>query len=191
MKEVLPSNYNGKLFASNEVHLEWMFNKFWNKLVYCSMKITNDQLVSEDIVSEKFIHISSNNFEFINHKKAEAAIWIIVKNASLDFLGNKKVLHKKNNKYSYCIEKSECLFDANSESTKNKVFINELWIIIKSIMRPRHYDIIKSRFLDGLSINEVATKYNLTYNGIKSRTGEAMRKLRGSIELKKLREKYD
>lgn len=170
--KVLKQCQNGNKQAFNE--LITFYYPFVFKFL---LKITSDNGISEDLVQETFFKLIKNIDKFNVKGKAKFSTYLmtIAKNCYLDYL-------KKETKELQNIDINE--FSNNISSKYDYFECEDYNILLKEINKlPKlQMEVIKLKYLEGYTLNEIAKIQNTTSNTIKSRLFESRKKLKDKLK---------
>ena len=170
--KVLKQCQNGNKQAFNE-----LITFYYPFLFKFLLKITNKNDVAEDLVQETFLKLIKNIDKFSIKGKAKFSTYLITiaKNCYLDHL-------KKHNKELQNVNINEV---SNNISSEYDYFKNEDYnTLLKEINRlPKlQREVIKLKYLEGYTLDEIAKIQNTNSNTIKSRLFESRKKLKDKLK---------
>ena len=170
--KVLKQCQNGKKDAFNE--LITFYYPFVFKFL---LKITSKDAIAEDLVQETFLKLIKNIDKYNIKGKAKFSTYLITiaRNCYLDYL-------KKYNKEFQDIDTLEF---SNNTSLEYDYFKKENYHeVLKEINKlPKEQrEVIKLKYLEGYTLNEIAKIQNTTSNTIKSRLFESRKKLKDKLK---------
>ena len=141
------------------------------------LKLTANKEIAEDIVQETFIKLIKNIDKYNVKGKARFSTYLITiaKNCYLDYL-------KKNKKYSNDID-----IDIVSDNLKieNKILDNDRYdIVLKEIdkLTEEQQIAMKLKYLEGLTLKEIATIQKTRPETVKSRLYEGKKKIKDEMQ---------
>ncbi|TKG96411.1 sigma-70 family RNA polymerase sigma factor [Puteibacter caeruleilacunae] len=82
--------YEGKRITINSSEFKLLFETYFPSLCLFSEKFIHDSTIAKDIAQDAFIKIWNSDKEFENEKAAKAYLYVLVKNASIDFIKEQK-----------------------------------------------------------------------------------------------------
>lgn len=159
-----------------------LFDAFYTEIVYFSYKLTNNESVAEEIVSDSFLKVfdRSNNFPSIANIKS--FLYITSRNACFDYLSKEKTRSKNAFEFLYFHdEEDQAPLDFER---MNAELIDTLHKEIKKLP-PLSQKVITLRVFEQMDPNKVAEKLNISYQTVKNQTYIATSKLRNSLPLLK------
>ncbi|KMT23388.1 RNA polymerase sigma factor [Clostridium cylindrosporum] len=144
------------------------------------LKLSGDIQLSEDLTQDTFIKLirSIEKFDLYGKAKFSTYVMTIARNTYIDYLRkNKHILVRLDDGF-------ELISDINIEkNVLNNIEVEELMAIIDSL-KPQQREAIKFKYLENLTLNEIAERLGCETKTIKSRIHNGMVKLRGLIKLK-------
>ena len=170
--KILKQCQNGNKQAFNELIT------FYYPFVYkFLLKITNKNDVAEDMTQETFLKLIKNIDEFNVKGKAKFSTYLmtIARNCYLDYL-------KKHNKELQNIDINNIRNNISSEYDyfKNEDY-NQLLKEIDKLPKLQR-EVIKLKYLEGYTLDEIAKIQNTNSNTIKSRLFESRKKLKDKLK---------
>ena len=170
--KVLKQCQNGNKQAFNELIT------FYYPFVYkFLLKITNKNDVAEDMTQETFLKLIKNIGKFNVKGKAKFSTYLmtIARNCYLDYL-------KKHNKELQNIDINNIRNNISSEYDyfKNEDY-NQLLKEIDKLPKLQR-EVIKLKYLEGYTLDEIAKIQNTNSNTIKSRLFESRKKLKDKLK---------
>lgn len=134
-----------------------------------------EYIEAEDLVQEAMLKLYNNIQEFENIHKAEAFLFMVIKNSSIDKL---KQLANHNRKHDVLKEKTPLSEDVILENLVRIETANAVYKIMDKILGKENAKILRLFYLDRMSIKEIAHQLELTEEGVKSRKKRALAQLK-------------
>lgn len=165
------------LRLGQEEVFQLLFNKLFASLCFYSLKITNDQVASEDIAEESLIKIWERRQTFFQYNVMKSYLYTTVKNSSINW--------SKQRKYQAGVRKQILYVSQDSEEQiitniiKSEV-IGQVKIFIKT-MEPNTQNILHLIFFEGKKIREIALILGLSEGTVKVHKAKALSLLRKHI----------
>ncbi|MDH7463208.1 sigma-70 family RNA polymerase sigma factor [Chitinophagaceae bacterium 26-R-25] len=163
----------------DENALQYFFNLYYSTLVYFSFDITKDQAVAEEIASDAFLKLWNKRSHFFKVNSLKAYLYRVVKNASIDFIRNTKVVYKNEQSYHYFVDTTE-------KAIEEKMIASETYAMILAVIEtmPAGYQrVCRGIFLEGKTYEELAAELNITNVNIRNQKFKAILFLRKRIPL--------
>ncbi|MBN8876796.1 MAG: sigma-70 family RNA polymerase sigma factor [Sphingobacteriales bacterium] len=165
------------LNLGHEYAFEQVFKLHFGEICYFVEKLTGSPFVAEDIVATIFLKLWEKKPEFESLQKLKAYLFIVSRNASLDYLRAKRLhdhLHKN-------IRYTNSTFENGIE---RKIVRSEAFYLIYAEIKnlPRQVrEIIRLSFVDGLSVPEIVNKLGLAYQTVQNQKSKGIKLLRKAI----------
>lgn len=173
-----------KYLSGDDAAFEQLTRKYLKNVYNFLFRITSDRAVLDDLTQETFIKVWKNMRRYDKEKSFKAWLFTIAKNTAFDYLKKKKTLPFANftsdEGYSYFdeIPEDKILPD---ELLEQKDAAKQLEEKLEKI--PEQYRIILTmRYMDDLTLHEIADILALPYNTIKSQHARALRNLRDAFD---------
>jgi len=156
-----------------------VFNLFYASLCYYSLKITQDQAASEDIVEDSFIKIWERRDIFFEINVLKSYLYTTVRNASLSWI------KKDRNIISLPQNIDQVVFSDEYDSFKyiigSEVY-NKLHRALKQLS-PQGKQIIKMIFFEGKNTRCVANELGISQSTVKTQKGRSISTLKKSFNI--------
>ena len=139
----------------------------YSKLAYtCIKSIIRNSFDSEDITQDTFLSIFNNRDKLVSEKNLKYYVVVSAKNNALTFLSKKKLETRVDDDFIYD--------EAPSSNSELREIVEE----IKKYLDKEEVDIILSHLLYGDTFSDIANKYNVSVNTIKTKYYRAIEKVR-------------
>ena len=161
-----------KIFSTyrlSEREFESFFRQYYKLALYISLKITNNEVYSEDIVQDVFFNIWKNPERINPSESLKSYLLTSVKNRSLNFLRDNKTTTDISNLSN---KLSDIEYDFSKEE-KVAAVLNEI-----DKLPPKCCEIFKLIVLHGNKYKQVAETLNISINTVKTQMGIAYKQLR-------------
>ncbi len=143
----------------------------------CLLKMCNDMTLSEDLTQETFLKLVRGIEKFDVHGTASFSTWVmtIAKNCYLD--------HLRRNKQEFLnLEEQEALaYISVQDEVLNHIQIEEILAALKNLP-PEQADAIKLKYLEQLTLQEIAARFSCEPKTIKSRIHNGVARLRKMLK---------
>ncbi len=156
------------LVGEKKYEFKEVFKDFFASQLFFAKKIVKDEYLAEDIVQDVFLKLWRSNSVFPNEISLKAYIYLSTRNHCIDFLRLKRPL----------MGEIELALDIEEEA--NIVLKEEAFRLLEvaiSKLAPQSRTIIMLS-MDGLSIQEIAEKLNISVNTVKTLKARAYKTLR-------------
>lgn len=150
--------------------LHTIFDSYYHPLCFYAKKYLSDNNDAQDVVQEIFINIWEKQLEFPNNQALKSFLYSSVYHACIDIIKLTDI-HKRHQDYIF----------SHSEETENKGYLTdqieteiltELFTAIESLPN-KCRAVFKLSYLEGLSIEEVAQKLDISIHTVKSQRSRA------------------
>lgn len=162
---------------------EQLFKEKYEQLYYFAYDYVVDEETARDIVSEVFVEIWKKRHN-INTNKINSYLHMAVRNRCLDHLR----IVKRKNRFE---EAYPTLFQEADDNSwlEREERITELQSAIKQLPERTQW-VLKQRYEEHKSCQEIADELNLTINGIKKLINRTFTQLRDMLNAKKDKNRY-
>lgn len=185
---IVGDNYKDELAFIEAFHrkdekaYKCLFDAFYNEIVYFSHKLTNNESVAEEIVSDSFLKVFNRSTNFPSIANIKSFLYITSRNACFDYLSREKTRSKNNLEFLYFLDEEDSA--PLDFERMNSVLIDTLHKEIKKLP-PLSRKVITLRIFEQLDPNKVAEVLNISYQTVKNQTYIATTRLKHSIPLLK------
>ncbi|TSA45278.1 sigma-70 family RNA polymerase sigma factor [bacterium] len=167
----------------NDEAFEELVKKYLKPIYNFLYRLTNNQVVAEDLAQDTFLKVWKNIRRFDQSRSFKTWIFTIAKNTAFDYFKKKKELPFS----TFTDEEGESwlenIADENilpGEILERKNIAEELEEILKKL--PVHYrTILLLHYKEDFSLHEIAEILSEPYNTVKSRHQRALSKLKKAI----------
>lgn len=159
--------------------LVYLYNKYYNSVVFFSHSLIKNRQQAEDIALESFVKLWQKRTEIESIGKLRGYLFTLAKNASLDYLkhGNMKV--RVQEELLQGAQLSEGLIESNLVAAD---LMRLIYTEIKSL--PDAYrEVLELLYLNDLTSAEAADQLGISMENLRQRKGRAIKQLR--VELVK------
>ena len=139
---------------------DWVFRLAW--------RFTSNQQDSLDVLQETFIYLLGKFPEFRLTASMTTFLYPVVKHISM-------TIQRKNRRFTSDEEKLSQITVPVSDETKNSR--SELAAVL-AVLADEQREVLLMRFVDDMSLQEIATALNIPIGTVKSRLYHALKKLR-------------
>lgn len=159
-----------------------LFETFYSEIVYFSYKLTDNESVAEEIVSDSFLKVFNRSTNFPSIANIKSFLYITSRNACFDYLSKEKTRSKNAFEFLYFHEEED--YAPLDFERINAELINTLHEEIKKLP-PLSQKVITLRVFEQLDPNKVAEVLGISYQTVKNQTYIATSRLKNSLPLLK------
>ncbi|HEY4194890.1 MAG TPA: RNA polymerase sigma-70 factor [Mucilaginibacter sp.] len=160
----------------------WIYNLYYNRLLYFAKQLIADEQEAQDIISGVFIKLWHKRADFDNLPGIRAFLYIAVRNACFDFLKYSKRLATRQKDFLYWAE------DKEEEVLHLMLKAELLQEIVTEIEKlpPQYQAVCKLSFFEGLTNDEIAEKLQLSVKTIRNIKAMAVNEIKTVFLKRKL-----
>jgi RNA polymerase sigma-70 factor (family 1) len=154
-----------------------VFDLYYRSILYYALKILQDDIYAEDIVSESFRKAWEYRERFETLRHLENFLYFVTRNACISYLRSDRVVESTEKEWSR-ISVDE--LEGKSPIDHEKAQTNLLALIYQKLEELPGGDILRMSYLEGKSTKEIARELNITENTVyitKSRSLKVLRSL--------------
>lgn len=166
------------LFKEGEEHaFRQVFDKYYRPVSYFALKILNDDLYADDIVSETFRKAWDARLKFATARHLENFLYLVTRNRCISHLRSIRVMQSTD------VEWAKLSDDERPGETPldlERVQTRLIEAIYEKLGQLQGGDVLRMSFIEGKSTKEIATQLDITENNvyiIKSRALKALRNM--------------
>ncbi|MBO9634746.1 MAG: sigma-70 family RNA polymerase sigma factor [Chitinophagaceae bacterium] len=159
-----------------------LFETFYSEIVYFSFKLTNNEAVAEEIVSDSFLKVFNRSTAFPSIANIKSFLYITSRNACFDYLSREKT--RSRNIFEFLYFQNDEDYAPLDFERMNAELIDTLHKEIKKLP-PLSRKVITLRVFEQLDPNKVAEVLNISYQTVKNQTYIATSRLKNSLPLLK------
>ena len=152
-----------------------IFDKYYRPVSYFALKILNDDLYAEDIVSETFRKAWDARKKFATQRHLENFLYLVTRNGCISHLRSMRVAQTTDLEWS---KLSSELPGEGSTLDLERVQARLIEAILQRLEQLPGGDVLRMSYIEGKSTKEIATELDMTENNvyiIKSRSLKALR----------------
>ncbi len=158
-------------------NFSFAFKELYPSLCFFALKITNNQMVAEDIAQESFVKIWQKRVQFSNLSSLKSYLYTIVKNNAINWAKkNCREIKAKQELSRVAIGAEQYIF----ESLVQAEVFRELTTSIEKLS-PQTQKILKMIYFEGLKVKDVANILGISISTVKTLQYRALSKLKGNI----------
>ncbi|MET6996069.1 RNA polymerase sigma factor [Chitinophaga defluvii] len=159
--------------------LVYLYNKYYNSVVFFSHSLIKDRQQAEDIALESFVKLWQKREEIASMGKLRGYLFTLARNACLDYLKHGNVKARAQETLLQEAQLSEGEIEANLVASD---LMRLIYAEIKSL--PDAYrEVLELLYLNDLTSAEAADKLGISMENLRQRKGRAIKHLR--VELVK------
>lgn len=159
-----------------------LFEAFYSEIVYFSYKLTNNEAVAEEIVSDSYMKVFNRSTAFPSIANIKSFLYITSRNACFDYLSREKTRSRNTFEFLYFQEDKDG--SPLDFERMNAELIDTLHREIKKLP-PLSQKVITLRVFEQLEPNKVAEVLGISYQTVKNQTWIATNRLKNSLPLLK------
>ena len=151
-----------------------VFEKYYRPVSYFALKILNDDLYAEDIVSETFRKAWDARAKFATQRHLENFLYLVTRNGCISHLRSLRVVHSTDEEWAK-------LAGSDAEGSAldlERVQTRLIETILAKMQQLPGGDVLRMSYIEGKSTREIAETLDITENNvyiIKSRSLKALR----------------
>ena len=160
------------------------FSKIYQNIIHdlysFGITLTTDSELVKDCIQDVFIRLYQNKARLTSIKNIKVYLLTALKNALINEFKKKHVFHKFKETYS-AAEQGETLEESEEERLITKESEETAQITIgrlKSVLTARQWEILHYRFVEELSIEEIASLLNVNYQSVSNSIQRSLKKMR-------------
>jgi RNA polymerase sigma-70 factor (family 1) len=175
MHAVQQSNDIITSFRKGTTHaLQYLLKLYYSPLCLFAGRLLKDSAAAEDIVGESFIKLWNKRSDFESIQNVKAFLYITVRNASLNYLKQKKRATLSQKQLAY-------LWGENEEYVLNEMIRAEvLQVVMQEIenLPEQCKKVLKLGYLEGLKNQEIADLLHISVHTVKNQKARAIQLLK-------------
>lgn len=176
MKTVIKGDDWFHLFQEGEEQaFRLVFDKYYRPVSYFALKILNDDMYAEDIVSETFNKAWKARTKFKTARHLENFLYLVTRNGCISYLRSARVTQATDKEW---VKMADAEGPEDSQLDLERVQAQLMEIIFEKLQQLPGGDILRMSYIDGKSTKEIAAELNMTENNvyiIKHRSLKALR----------------
>ncbi len=150
--------------STGDPDFKQVFKKHYRALCFFSNRIIKNIAAAEDIVEDTLIKLWEKQPDFCKHKNIKAALYIAVKNASLNFLKAQQREMLNKNKFAFLTQHDSEDFILN-EITRTEV-LHKLYAELQKLP-PERRRVMSLLYVEGWDSKKVAEHLNISIHTVK------------------------
>lgn len=166
-----------KFRMGNEQAMTYFFDLHYKSLCYFSNRLVNDDLQSEDIVSDCFLKLWQRRSDFQTGQNIKAFLYISCRNACMNYLQHLKVKTQVQQIYLKELEKGE-------ETILYQIIKTEVLDIVNKeidLLPEKMGQIFRLIYFDGKKTDEIALELNISVQTVRNQKTKAIEFVKNSL----------
>lgn len=167
------------LFKEGEEHaFRQVFEKYYRPVSYFALKILNDDLYAEDIVSETFRKAWDARNRFATARHLVNFLYLVTRNGCISHLRSLRVAHSTD------VEWTKLSGDGQEEGTPldmERVQTRLVEAVFERLKELPGGDVLRMSFIEGKSTSEIALELGTTENNVYIIKSRSLKTLRGIL----------
>lgn len=175
-----------RIARSDAAVYPYLYDTYYNTLVYFSFNIIQDQHQAEDIAVESLMKLWQTPARFESVGKLRAYLFTLARNASLNYLKHIRIRERSSQE----IAREEELEDSRMEALMIESDLMRL--VYQEIARlPASYrEVVELLYLEDKSSAEAAAQLGITMENLRQRKGRAIKELKSELLKKGISELF-
>jgi RNA polymerase sigma-70 factor (ECF subfamily) len=176
--KILKGNINRSLNEEGQRHrptVNEVFKIYHPALCLFANKILDDKPAAEDIVEDAFLKLWQKEPDFGRHKNIKAALYIAVKNASINYIKQRGRAQRNTSGLQYLLQHESQDFVLN-EMTRAEV-IREMHVALQELP-PQCRTVMNLYYEKGLDHKSIAERLGITVSTVKNQRARGLKILR-------------
>ena len=174
------SIWNSFLSGDDQVY-EYIYRQHFRKLYLYGLSLTSDEELVKDCIHDVFIHIYKNRQNLGKTDNIRLYLISSLKNAILMAFRKQNVYNKFKESYNEELIDNDIAIDAiiNREAeAEHESRFETVW----SELTGRQKEIVYYRYVEGLSLSEIAERENMNYHSVANVIQRAIKKIKLFLE---------
>ena len=164
------------LFQKGEEHaFRQVFEKYYRPVSYFALKILNDDLYAEDIVSETFNKAWKARAKFTTARHLENFLYLVTRNGCISYLRSERVSRKTNVEW---VKLAASGMEDETQLDLERVQVELLETIFEKLKVLPGGDVLRMSYIEGKSTRQIAEELNITENNVYIIKCRALKSLR-------------
>jgi len=152
------------LFKKGEEHaFRQVFEKYYRPVSYFALKILNDDLYAEDIVSETFNKAWQARAKFATARHLENFLYLVTRNSCISYLRSERVSRKTNVEW---VNLAASGIEDETQLDLERVQVELLETIFEKLKELPGGDVLRMSYIEGKSTREIAQALDITENNV-------------------------
>ena len=153
---------------------DFLFKEYYSRLCFFAELIVKSNDDARDIVQECFVKLWSKRLAINNAEAVKSYLYTTVRNASINFLRNKKTFNKHTTEADYVQDKADTNW---LDQVVHAEILAELYIAITTLP-PRMQEVFRKSILEGKNANEIAKDLHTSPSTIRNQKAKALNLIR-------------
>jgi RNA polymerase sigma-70 factor (ECF subfamily) len=160
-----------------EKGFNFFFREFYVALSYFSFKIINDKAVAEEIAGEALMKLWERHANFDNITSVKSFLYTTTRNASLNWIRQRKRNSQREKEFSYLNEENEIPKALQIIETE---MYREIFIALETLP-PKCRQIFRMIYLEKKDYKQISKELNLSMSTIRNQKARALMLIRQRV----------
>ena len=167
------------LFREGEAQaFQQVFDKYYRPVSYFALKILNDDLYADDIVSETFRKAWDARKKFATQRHLENFLYLVTRNSCISHLRSVRVSQSTNEEW---VKLSSEEPEGDTPLDLERVQARLIEVLYEKLEQLPGGDVLRMSFIEGKSTKEIATALDITENNVYIIKSRSLKALRGML----------
>ena len=153
---------------------EFLFRQYYTRLCFFAELIVKNNDDARDIVQECFVKLWSKRLAINNAEAVKSYLYTTIRNASLNFLRNKRTFNKNTIEADYVLDKADTNW---LDQVVHAEILAELYNAITTLP-PRMQEVFRKSILEGKDCNEIANDLHTSPSTVRNQKAKALNLIR-------------
>lgn len=164
------------LFQRGEEHaFRQVFDKYYRPVSYFALKILNDDLYAEDIVSETFGKAWNARAKFATARHLENFLYLVTRNACISHLRTLRTSKANNEEW---VRRAIADMEDDTELDLERVQVELMETIFEKLKKLPGGNVLRMSYIEGKTTQEIAAELDITENNVYIIKCRALKSLR-------------
>ena len=169
--------YWNSFLSGNDHAFSTLYNILVRDLFAFGTTLTTDMELVKDCIQDVFIRLYQNRAQLASVKNIKVYLLVALKNALIDAFKKQQVYQKFMDSYEV-EEQTEAPEEERIIEQETEMAVQNLTAKYQSILTKRQQEIIHYRFVEDLSIEEIANLLNINYQSVANSIQKSLKKIR-------------
>lgn len=169
----------GRFDFSNHDHVKFLFDTYYDGLVYWAQRFLKNMEDAEDTVEDVFVKLIKKGCICNDLKEAKNLLYLSTRNKCFDRLEKKKNEEERHIDY---IEKFSLEEDDERIENESKVAWNKFFNLIETTITKLQKKIFYCRYVEGMDITDTAENLHLKRQTVKNNSKKAIDKIKNRVK---------
>jgi RNA polymerase sigma factor (sigma-70 family) len=163
--------------SENDQVYEYIYRQYFRKLYIYGLSLTTDEELVKDCIHDVFVHIYENRKNLGKTNNIRLYLISSLKNAILMAFRKQKTYNKFKEMYDNDLIDNETAINTIIEQeteAERELQLKTVW----SVLTVRQKEIIYYRYVEGLSLSEIAERENIDYHSVANIIQRGIKKMK-------------